>query len=458
MTLKSLSTRLLLTSLGWSAFALIATGFVLVSAFRQSVEARFDDTLGVYLAMLIGQLAEAGAERFDSIPPDLGEPRFVLPLSGWYWMVVDAGTSDVMQTSESLAGDVIEMPPQVSKAEAGTLHQSYGQGPTGDPLRIISRRVSFERGRWVLVVVGGAAATIDDDTAAFTRRLALYLGIFAAVLVAVTFIQWRISLRPLTQLGKELNSVREGRVGHVNTDFPTEIAPFAEALNTLIDANHATLRRARQHVGNLAHALKTPLSVLLNDAGQSDEALARSVREQVQTMQRQVRYYLERAQMAAKDRFIGTATEVTPAVERLHRAMARLGERRGIDVGFEIHDDVRFAGEQQDLEEIVGNLVDNGLKWARSCVAVSVRATDEPLPGSTFKRSMRIEIADDGQGLNADQRSAVLSRGKRLDQSKPGSGLGLSIVSELVDLYGGRLELAQSDMGGLLVVVDLPRA
>ena len=457
--LSSLSGRLLLTSLGWSVFALIATGLVLTSAFKESVEKRFDDTLSVYLSILIGQLAEMSEDQLLGPAPDIGEPRFVLPLSGWYWMVVNAGTGEITQTSESLAGDVIELPPELTSTAPGLLYQTYGEGPTGDSLRILARRVAFEDGEWFVVLVSGAASTIVDDTANFTRRLALYLTIFAAILVAITFIQWRISLRPLKQLGSELKAIQEGRARHVGTRLPSEIAPVAEALNTLIDSNHATLERSRQHVGNLAHALKTPLSVLINDAGQEASPLGRSVREQTQVMQRQVRYYLERAQMAAKDRVIGTVTDVVPVLERLHRAMARLGERRGITVHFDANATVKFAGEQQDLEEIVGNLVDNALKWAASEVVIDLRMSQGRLAGpGGGARSFQITIDDDGPGLSAEARSAAISRGKRLDQSKPGSGLGLSIVAELVDLYGGELDLDRSPKGGLRVVTKLPGA
>lgn len=455
MRLKSLSARLLVTSLGWSAFAVLATGLVLVSAFRESVEERFDDTLGVYLAMLIGELAEAGDERFAGLPPDLGEPRFVVPLSGWYWLV-EGPDGSILQTSESLAGDRFTIPPDFAPVGAPVPTRLAAQGPSGDPLRVVGRRVSFGDG-WYLVAVSGAANTIEADTASFTRRLALYLSVFAAVLVAVTFVQWRVSLRPLNQLGRELRAVQDGRMERVGTDLPHEIAPVAQALNKLIETNRATLERARRHVGNLAHALKTPLSVLLNDAQAADGPLARSVREQGQTMQRHVRVYLDRAQMAAQDRVVGTVCQVGPALERLQRVMARLGARHGIDVVLRMRADVRFAGEQQDLEEIVGNLVDNGLKWASSQVTITVEAPQgRRMP--TFERTFQLLIEDDGPGLSEEERSAVISRGARLDQSKPGSGLGLSIVAEIVDLYGGQLILGKADAGGLRVTVELPRA
>ncbi len=433
----------------------MATGFLLVSAFRESVEKRFDDTLSVYLSILIGELADVGDQRFREATLDLDEPRFVLPLSGWYWVVLEQRTGEVLLTSESLVGDMIEMPPEVATVPPGRLFTTSVVGPTGTALRLAARRVAFEDGQWYLAAVAGAAETIVGDTQRFTRRLAVYLGVFATVLMSVVFIQWRMSLRPFNRLGGELKAVEEGRARHVGTRYPIEIMPVAEALNALIDSNHATLERARQHVGNLAHALKTPLSVLVNDAAQDDTALARSVREQTQTMQRQVRYYLERAQMAAKERMIGAVTDVVPTVERLHRAMARLGERRGITVHLDIVDRVRFAGERQDFEEIVGNLVDNALKWAASEVVIEVR---EVALAASGPKQFEVTIDDDGRGLSEVARVEAVSRGTRLDQSKPGSGLGLSIVAELVSLYGGRFRLDRAPLGGLRAVVTLPRA
>lgn len=455
MRLKSLSARLLFTSLAWSAFALIGTGVILASAFRDSVEARFDQTLNVYLSILIGELAEGGLP-IPEIEPVLGDPRFLLPLSGWYWSVFDDKTKEILLASESLAGDNVDVDGEaLDSLGPGEFFRGNGRGPEGDPLRVVARRIAIEEGNWLIVLVSGETSAIEGDTSRFVTQLAIFLGAFAAILVAMTFVLWRFSLKPLRRLGDELVSVHEGRSRHVGTDYPVEIASMAEALNNLIDNNQATLERARRHVGNLAHALKTPLSVMTNDAAQDDGPLARSVREQTQIMQRQIRYYLERAQMAAKERMIGASTDVEPALDRLHRAMSRLGERRGIDVGLEVTEGLRFAGERQDFEEIVGNLVDNGLKWARSRIDISVAPARSTLLGRAGM--LRIVIDDDGPGVDAEQLGKALSRGHRLDQSKPGSGLGLSIVSELVELYSGTLDLERSPLGGLRVTIVLPR-
>lgn len=454
---SSLSGRLLVTSLGWSVFALVATGVVLTSAFRQSLEERFDDTLAVYLSILIGQLAERPGEDFRGAAVDLGDPRFVLPLSGWYWVVAEPGSREIMVSSESLAGDVLAIPGVAAEARPGRLFQDYVEGPAGERLRVVGRRVAFEDGRWVHVIVAGASSAIEEETERFMLRAAVYLGIFATILVGGTFVQWRVGMRPLRTLGAELQAVREGRSRAVGGRYPTEIQPVADALNALIETNHATLERARRHVGNLAHALKTPISVLVNDAEREDGPLARSVREQTQVMQRQVRYYLERAQMAARERVIGTVTDVGPALARLHRAMSRLGAPRGVDVRLEAVDGLAFAGERQDLEEIVGNLVDNALKWAAGEVRIEARPLAEPPEGMTGP-ALLLAIDDDGPGLSEAESREAIARGRRLDESKPGSGLGLSIVAELVELYGGVLRLVRSDLGGLRAEVCLPRA
>jgi len=455
MRLKSLSARLLLTSLLWSAFALIGTGVILASAFRESVQERFDATLDVYLSILIGELADKAGQPLIEVEPALGDPRFLLPLSGWYWSVFDEKSQEQLLASDSLTGDSINVGEALAGLAPGERFRGDGLGPDGEKLRVVARRIALEEGAWLVVLVSGEVTAIEEDTARFVTQLAIFLGAFALILVAMTFVLWRYSLRPLRRMGDELVAVHEGKSKHVSTDYPDELTPMAEALNALIDNNHATLERARRHVGNLAHALKTPLSVMTNDAAQEDTALARSVREQSQIMQRQVRYYLERAQIAAKDRLIGASTDVEVALDRLHRAMSRLGERRGIDVGLEVADGLRFAGEQQDFEEIVGNLVDNGLKWAQSRIDIKVVPAKSTMLGRAGM--MRVEIDDDGPGLSAEQRAQALSRGHRLDQSKPGSGLGLSIVSELVELYSGTLVLDRSPLGGLRVSITLPR-
>jgi len=218
------------------------------------------------------------------------------------------------------------------------------------------------------------------------------------------------------------------------------------------------VQRARTHVGNLAHALKTPLSVIVNEAASRDDGFATKVREQTDIMRDQVTRHLERARLAARFSSIGSVTEIAPVVTALARTMEKIHHDRGIAIDVEAPADIRFRGERQDLEEMVGNLVDNACKWARS--RVSVEVLRDGAGGASGQPLVRLVIDDDGPGLSPPEREEAQEahRGRRLDETKPGSGLGLSIVVELAHLYGGELSLGTAPIGGLRAELTLPAA
>ena len=218
------------------------------------------------------------------------------------------------------------------------------------------------------------------------------------------------------------------------------------------------MQRARTHVGNLAHALKTPLSVIVNEAASRDDGFATKVREQIAIMRDQVTRHLERARLAARFSSIGSVTEIAPVVTALARTMEKIHHDRGIAIDVEAPADIRFRGERQDLEEMVGNLVDNACKWARS--RVSVEVLREGAGGASGQLLVRLVIDDYGPGLSPPEREEAQEahRGRRLDETKPGSGLGLSIVVELAHLYGGELSLGTAPIGGLRAELTLPAA
>jgi signal transduction histidine kinase len=237
--------------------------------------------------------------------------------------------------------------------------------------------------------------------------------------------------------------------------FPVEIEPLARETNALIDANREIVERARTHVGNLAHALKTPISVMINEASsRPDDPLAAKVTEQTNIMRDQVTRHLERARIAARVAVVGTITDVVPVVQSLARTMEKTHHGKDIAVQIDMPPEARFRGERQDLEEMVGNLVDNAFKWASVRVAIEV-GLEQPEPGRLV---VRIAVDDDGPGLSPAERQQVAHRGRRLDETKPGSGLGLSIVVELAALYGGALNLGSAPIGGLRAELVLPAA
>jgi signal transduction histidine kinase len=259
----------------------------------------------------------------------------------------------------------------------------------------------------------------------------------------------RWGLRPLRRVREDLHKIREGEIQHLEGYYPSEIEPLVQDLNALIDSNREIIERARTHVGNLAHALKTPIAVLQNETRSDGGALAAKVGEQIAIMRDQVEHHLNRARMAAQTNVIGAVTPVAPVVDGLARVMRKVHQERAIQIETRVAPELRFRGERNDLEEMVGNLFDNACKWAKSRVRVSAGRGDGG-------RRLAISFEDDGPGLPPERREAALSRGGRLDESKPGSGLGLSIVNELARVYGGRLELESSELGGLKARLTLP--
>jgi signal transduction histidine kinase len=265
----------------------------------------------------------------------------------------------------------------------------------------------------------------------------------------------RFGLRPLRQLEAGIAEIRRGETDRVEGAFPRDIAPVAAELNLLIAANREIVERARTQVGNLAHALKTPLSVIVNEAAVSKSTFAEKVGEQVQIMRDQVSYYLDRARAATRAGAVGTATEVAPVITALQRTFEKIYRERALTITADAPAGLRFLGERQDFEEMVGNLFDNACKWASSSIDMRV----ENQPGETSgHKLLHIIVDDDGPGLTPEEREEATRRGRRLDETKPGSGLGLSIVSDLAAAYGGSLSLATSPLGGLRAELRLPAA
>jgi signal transduction histidine kinase len=255
-------------------------------------------------------------------------------------------------------------------------------------------------------------------------------------------------------LRDELNTIREGQSDKLVGVYPEEIEPVARELNLMIKANAEIVERARTQVGNLAHALKTPLSVLTNEARINKGALAQMIKEQADVMRDQISLYLDRARRAARARGLGASTSVKSVVDAIARTLGRIHQGREIRVEIDVPETLRFRGEQQDLEEMVGNLLDNSFKWATRRISVHARPLKEPT--SDGRSWLEIAVEDDGPGLPADRRAEALKRGRRLDETKPGSGLGLSIVSETASMYSGRIELNSATLGGLRTTLTLP--
>ncbi len=455
MRANSLALRLYLSATGWTVVILFATAILLSSLYRQSVERSFDHRLGLYLRSLIAALSTPDLPA-DQFPQALGEPLFGLPLGGWYWQVtrIDGKKRD-LRVSRSLWDHELPRLPKPETAGIGETREGYVQGPDEQKLRLVERTVDLGADGRFLVSVAGDATEIFDETEAFYQALAITFGALTVVLILTTMFQVRFGLAPLKRISESLTAIRSGMTERLEGNFPDEIAPLARETNALLDANRQIVERARTHVGNLAHALKTPLSVMVNEAaGRNDDPLAIKVREQTDIMRDQVVRHLERARLAARVTVVSALTDVAPVVTSLARSMEKIHRDKQIAISIEAPDDAKFLGERQDLEEMIGNLLDNACKWAQSRVAVVV--TSDPTAGSSNSQALHIVVDDDGKGLSAAEREQVAHRGSRLDESKPGSGLGLSIVVELASLYGGSLSLGTAPIGGLRAQLVLP--
>jgi signal transduction histidine kinase len=457
MRANSLAFRLIVAASLWSVLAMAAAGVILSTLYRQNAEQAFDDRLHVYLNTLIGTLAAQDPAQPLSDPGNVGEQRFELLYSGWYWQVREPDNGAVLLTSRSLFSDVLDVTKAARVKEDAGIESGSFAGPDKQKLRFLSQTVTFDKARRFDVLVAGDAGNLEQQIASFRTTVIFLLGAFALGLIIATAVQIRWAFRPLDRVRRSLADLRSGKQTRFEEGLPAEIRPLVDELNALLESNREIVERARTQVGNLAHALKTPLSVITNEARSGGAApFATKVAEQAETMRKQISHYLDRARIAGQVNVIGALTDVHPAVTRLVRAMNRIHGERGIRIDSRGAENARFRGEQQDLEEIVGNLVDNACKWARSQVTVTVRYA-APSTGDAAGR-LTILIEDDGPGLTADQIAAATARGRRLDETKPGSGLGLSIVTDLVALYRGSFSLDASPLGGLRATVNLPAA
>jgi signal transduction histidine kinase len=453
---NSLALRLFVSATAWAVVILLITGVVLSSLYRQAVERAFDRRLGVYLRTLVADIASPD-EASDKFPQSLGEPLFELPLSGWYWQVtrLDPGKQDVRSSRSLWDGGLPHLQDYGIPAGPGGSREGYVPGPEDQRLRLLERTIDLGGEGHYLVAVAGDAAEIVDETRSFDQALIITFSILAAVLLLTTMFQVRFGLAPLKRITDSLTAIRSGTAERLAGNFPEEIAPLARETNALIDANREIVERARTHVGNLAHALKTPLSVMVNEAtARRQEPFAVKVLEQADIMRDQVARHLERARIAARNPIVGSITDVAPVVTALARTMEKIHHDRAIAVDVHCDEQARFRGERPDLEEMIGNLVDNACKWATSRVAIDVAR--EQVDGTGAGPVVRIVVDDDGRGLSPLEREQVAKRGRRLDETKPGSGLGLSIVVELASLYGGALTLGTASLGGLRAELVLP--
>jgi signal transduction histidine kinase len=451
---KSIASRLFLSAAIWSSTILIIAGLGLSALFARFSESNFDDQLGVYLKALVANVAVVGDEQRAAGPPEIA-PQFELAFSGWYWQItrLDVARPEIRTSRSLFATQLPRLDQDGARPDRGAW-RGYVEGPGDKPLRMIEREIDAgEEGRY-LVQVAANADVIQGQIENFEYALSATFLSLAVTLIGSTALAVRFGLKPLRVLREGVTAIRRGEAERIDGEFPPDVAPLAAEVNLLLEANREVVERARTQVGNLAHALKTPLSVIVNEADSNSPTLGDKVREQAEVMTRQVSFHLDRARAAARASSPTAATEVRPVIDGLVRAFEKVYRDRDLRFDITAPEGLRFRGESQDLADLVGNLLDNAGKWARGRVEVS--AMREAAADAEGRPYFSAHIDDDGPGLAPEARAEALRRGRRLDESRPGSGLGLSIVVDLAAIYGGSLRLASSPLGGLRATLRLP--
>lgn len=447
---NSLAFRVVAFSTVWALVALVVIATIISTLFRQASERGFESLLTAHLFNLISSVgvSDDGALQGE---PNLGDLRFTVPRSGWYWSVEPVSGVSGRLASLSLVEPLPSPTPREVPFNAEFQRSYLADGLADETIEVFeSEFVLDQDNRVARFRVMGNRSELEDDIAAFENKLYLYLSLFGIGMIAINALAILIGLRPLARVRQSLAEIRAGAAQRLDGDFPREIAPLANETNELIESNRRIVERSRTQVGNLAHSLKTPLAVLTNEARSIGGAKGNLIADQAAAMRQQVEHYLQRARMAAQRDTIVFRTPVGATLERMVRVMTKLNP--GVKLTFSLPDeDIVFTGEKEDLEEIAGNLLENAMKWARGAVAVTVaRAPEDEQP-----RLFTLVIEDDGPGIPEEQTREALTRGRRLDETKPGTGLGLAIVADLVKEYGGRLHLSRSSLGGLKATVAL---
>ena len=439
----SLSKRMILIAAAWIALLLLGGGFALDRVLKTAVTRNFDDQLEYVLQsrLLTSEIGPEGEVLFNR---ELADQRFLEPGSGLYWQVSAPGQEPF--PSRSLWD---------RRLAYGSPHRDraphyYDSAQFSDEkLRIVERDVTLpgSKVRWRFQVAQNRAG-LDDQIAILRRTLIRSFLLLAIGLIVMAALQTFYGLWPLRKVREEIARMRSGQASRVASAMPDEVAPMVEELNALVEHNERQAEEARRHAGNLAHALKTPLTVIMNAATADADDLGETVIREARTMRRQVDHHLARARAVGRRGSAHSRAEVWPSLESVERAVARLYRHVRIDIDgpktLQVH------VERQDLDEMLGNLIENAAKYGGGSVFVTVGAQ------AGFVEFL---IEDDGAGIPEDERTRIFDRGVRLDTGKPGTGLGLAIVRDVAEIYEGTVSLEESeDLGGLLVRLRLPAA
>ena len=446
----SLSRRMIGVAAAWVLLLLVGGGIALDRVLTQAITQNFDDQLDYVLTAMIAsaETDQAGEVRLNR---PLGDQRFLEPNSGFYWQISGKGFEPF--PSRSLWDRRLT----VSSAHSDRKSHFYDSPQFGkeEAMRIVERDIKLPLSPTIWrIQVAQERTGLDDQISTVRQTLVRSFALLGLGLFVMAALQTLYGLWPLRKLRLAIADMRSGRANRIEqAKLPREVAPLVDELNGLIEHNERQAEEARRHAGNLAHALKTPLTVVLNAAAANSPDLAETVRREASTMRRQVDHHLARARAVGRRGHAHSRAEVWPSLQAVERAVGRLYPHVRIDIDGDQKSSVHV--ERQDLDEMLGNLIENAAKYGGGSVFITVvvQLGDRSAPTVEF------QIEDDGLGIPEAERTQIFDRGARLDTGKPGTGLGLAIVRDVAEIYGGSVVLDESeDLGGLLVRLRLPAA
>jgi len=444
MVHKSLAFRIVAYSGAWIVMVLLIAALLLVYFYRDHIAQQSDRHVSLHFEELVeaSRFLPGGTFALAFQPSD---PRYHDLNSGWYWQVKQSGVT--LARSPSLGENSLD-PIKFQATKSVAIHEF--SGPLNEALRIHVAQIEAGSGRAPLLLMATAPITgITNDVQEYSNHIIISFLLLGIGLLLAVVLQVRVALKPLQAISTQIGNVRIGKVTRLPSDYPEDVQPLVDELNNLLENNAVLLNRARNRLGDLAHCVKNPLTVIVNESRNMEPGQRELILQQTSEITRNVDHYLSRARAFGPGNVLGARTSIKNVVADLVYATQRIYQDWDLEYDLSGLNDCWFQGEAQDLEEMVGNLIDNACKWATSQVAIHCKTVDEKL---------LILVEDDGPGIPADKIDEVMQRGTKLDETKPGHGQGLGIVKDIAGLYGGSLKLATSKLGGLRAELELPVA
>ena len=446
MLRKSLAFRITALSGIWIMMTLVTTAVLLVILYRDHIAQHFDAHVFMHVEELVAAsvLSPEGELSLTSYPTD---PRFQELNSGWYWEVRQNGKT--LDRSSSLGDERLDLE-GLPASEWPLVHEIMGPGLEKLRVQVVDMALT-PTGASLIFLASAPVKSIMEDVQDFGWHVLSSFLILGFGLLTAVVVQVKIALRPLHAISAGISRIRDGISQKLDESYPSDVQPVVDALNNLLEHNAVLLKRARNQLGDLAHSIKNPLTVLNNEARNMEPGQKHLLLQQTGDIERSVEHYLSRARAFGTESILGAKSNVKALTEDLVFVMNQIYQERElqIDTSGVGNCNCVFRGESQDLEEMLGNLLDNACKWARTRVIVHC---------TTRSKRLLLFVEDDGSGMDESQIEQAMQRGSKLDDSRPGHGLGLGIVKDLAELYDGKMTISGSGYGGVCAELDLPGA